>query len=220
MATNKDDYTPPARPSRDQIFTFFVYMFQSFLNPIILMRLLKHRLAESDPHETGNPFDWSVEPDKTSIRPLSGIAAVPPVRFATLKLITHWMEIFPEDFLRHGELGETVVAIVQRMNLVRGPYLPQMHRLRSLLGDLSRPRRDSSVSMEAKTRTPHHNNLQQLVSRGRWREGGEEGGGGGGEGGGEEEWERCKTYRCVHVYMNNYIYAVHPCTCTCTVYIQ
>ena len=148
------------KATKEQIFDFFLTTYQSFLRPTIFMRLLLHRLTSQDP---GNPFDWSVQPDNISPAPHS--SGVPPTQMNVLNIITRWMELFPNDFLEHPQLQDEVLSIIQRLKFARGGYIPYIHRLKSLLGEITHPRVDSSLAGgEIRERVPHHENLYSLVS--------------------------------------------------------
>ena len=89
------------KATKQQIINFFLTCYQSFMHPLILMRLLLHRLATPC---SQNPFDWSVKPDKHSMPALSHTDSLPTHLTATLKVIGHWLEHYPDDFLQHQPL--------------------------------------------------------------------------------------------------------------------
>ena len=153
-----DLLTPKA--TKEQILDFFLSTYQSFVHPIVFMRLLLHRLASKD---HGNLFDWSVQPDKSTITPTPHSATIPPVHMSVLNVIGRWLEMFPDDFLDHPRLQENTLRLLRRLKLARGPYIPHTHRLKSLLNDIDRPRADSSAPGEERKRVPHHENLYKLV---------------------------------------------------------
>ena len=124
------------------------------------MRLLLHRLNS---HECVNPFDWSVEPDRSTVPPVPHSASIPPIQANVLNVIGRWLEIFPDNFLEHLQLQQDVANVMQRLRLARGPYVPQAHKLKSLLLDIGRPRVDNSANVDVTKRVPHHENLYKLV---------------------------------------------------------
>ena len=139
------------RATKQQITTFFLTCYQTFVHPLILARLLCHRLATPC---SQNPFDWSASPEKNSF---SHADSIPAHQLATLKVIGRWLEEVPDDFLTHPQLsvslgGRGVVSmatqisalsgirafsslpqsemsgVIQRLKLARGPYSTHCHR--------------------------------------------------------------------------------------------
>ena len=163
--TGVQHFTPKA--TKEQTIIFFLTTYQSFVRPIIFMRLLLHRLAA--PRHPQNPFNWCL-PSETSTLPSSphhtGFS-IPATQMTVLNLIGRWLESFPDDFIDYSELQSEVNRVIKRLRLTRGPFIPHTHRLRSLMQDLARPRsnRQSGTEDEEQTRVPHHDNLYQLVSR-------------------------------------------------------
>ena len=159
-----DDRPLTPKATKEQIINFFFTMYQSFVRPIILMRLLLHRLAA--PRHPQNPFNWCL-PTETSTLPHSPQHigyTVPPTQMAVLTLIGRWLDSFPDDFQDYYELQTEVKKVIKRLRLTRGPFIPHTHRLRSLMQDLSRPRTETqSLGVEEELRIPHHENLYQLV---------------------------------------------------------
>ena len=90
------------RATKQQIATFFLTCYQSFMHPLILIRLLLHRLAMPC---SQNPFDWSVNPDKGSVPSFAHTDSIPAHQSATLKVIGRWLEDFSDDFVQHLELN-------------------------------------------------------------------------------------------------------------------
>lgn len=158
------DHPLSPKATKEQIINFFLTTYQSFVRPIVLMRLLLHRLAS--PRHPQNPFNWSL-PMEVSTLPHSPHHigyTVPSTQMSTLALIGHWLESFPDDFLEFSELQVEVNKVVKRLRLMRGPFIPHTHCLRSLLQDLFRPRNERhGASTEEEMRVPHHDNLYQLV---------------------------------------------------------
>ena len=148
------------KATKEQIVDFFLTTYQSFIHPVILIRLLLHRLNS---HDWINPFDWSIEPNRSTIPPIPHSTSIPPTQINVLNLIGRWLESFPDDFLEHPQLQQDVSNVIQRLKLARGPYVPQAHKLKSFMMDISRPRADNSVNIDATKRVPHHENLFKLV---------------------------------------------------------
>ncbi len=144
-----------SKATKEQIINFFLTIYQSFLRPIILIRLLLHRL--STPNNDGNPFNWSNESSHVTSY------TILPTHMAVLTLIGRWLESFPDDFICFPELLTEIDKVVKRVKLTRGPFIPHAHRLRSLVADVSRPR-SKLTNNEIDNRNPHHNNLYTLVS--------------------------------------------------------
>lgn len=159
QSPSEDTIAPMA--TKDQILDFFLTTYQSFVKPLVLMRLLLHRLATTG---SKNPFDWSVEAEKSVVATTTHSTSIPPTQANVLKLIGQWMESYPNDFIEHPALQGEVLKVIQRLKLARGPYLPHAHRLKSFLQDASHPRISSSLaSAEEERRVPHHDNLYKLV---------------------------------------------------------
>ena len=157
--SNGDQLAPKA--TKDQILDFFLTTYQSFVKPIVLMRLLLHRLATTG---SQNPFDWSLDAEKAVVMTTTHLTSIPPTQTNVLKLIGQWIESYPDDFVEHPGLQQEVIKIVQRLKLVRGPYLPHAHRLKSFLQDINHPRINSLLaSADDERRVPHHDNLYKLV---------------------------------------------------------
>ena len=90
------------RATRQQITTFFLTCYQSFVHPLVLSRLLLHRLATPC---SQNPFDWSMNLDKRGSTPsYAHLDSLPSHQAATLKVIGRWLEDHPDDFLDHPQL--------------------------------------------------------------------------------------------------------------------
>ncbi len=160
-----ENHTLSPKATKEQIINFFLTTYQSFVRPIILMRLFLHRLAT--PKHPQNPFNWCL-PTEVSTLPHSPHHvgySIPSTQMSVLALVGHWLESFPDDFVDFSELQVEVNKVVKRLRLTRGPFIPHTHRLRSLLQDLSRPRNERhGASTEEDMRVPHHDNLYQLVS--------------------------------------------------------
>ena len=135
------------RATKHQITTFFLTCYQSFMHPLIFIRLLLHRLATPC---LQNPFDWSLIPEKRgSVPSYSHVDSIPPHQSATLKVIGRWLEDHPDDFLNHPQLivsltssslyshsppslplsQDDISRVVHRLKLARGPYITHSHRL-------------------------------------------------------------------------------------------
>ena len=161
LSPTTEKITPKA--SREQIVNFFLTMYKSFVHPLIFVRLLRHRLAHPDPE---NLFDWSVELKTSSpSTKTSSTSFIPAEQLNVFKLIGHWIEACPEDFVEYPSLQSEMEHIVARLRSVRGAYLPHTHRIRSLLQDANRAPSDSAVAdVTEEKRQPHHENLYKLVS--------------------------------------------------------
>lgn len=158
--------SPPAgslspKATKEQILDFFLTTYQSFMHPVILMRLLLHRISSQDPE---SPFNWSLLPDRSTIPSTPPSTPLPTIEANVLNLIGRWLEHFPSDFQEHPQLRQSVVNIVQRLRLAKGPYTHHTHRLRSLLQDVGRPRSELLLASSSQKRVPHHENLYKLVS--------------------------------------------------------
>ena len=90
------------RATKHQITTFFLTCYQTFVHPLILVRLLRHRLATPC---SQNPFDWSVATEKHSVPSFAHVDCMPAHQVATLKVIGRWLEDYPDDFLNHAQLS-------------------------------------------------------------------------------------------------------------------
>ena len=116
---------PAPHASKDQVLQFFLTTYKSFVHPLILMRLLLHRLSSGD---SLNLFNWSKK--VTSISSSSQPVSVPPTQSNVLNLIGRWLELYSEDFAEFHLLKAELEKVVSRLKLVRGPYIPHTHRLR------------------------------------------------------------------------------------------
>ena len=90
------------RATKQQIMTFFLTSYQSFMHPLIFIRLLLHRLATPC---SQNPFDWSVNSDKCSVPSFPHVDTMPPHQTATLNVIGRWLEDHPDDFITYPQLN-------------------------------------------------------------------------------------------------------------------
>ena len=152
------------KASKEQIISFFLTMYKTFVHPLIFVRLLRHRLSMPDPETL---FDWStkVKTNSPTIKP-TVITSIPPEQLNVFKLISWWMESFPEDFVKYADLQLEVEQVILRLRSVRGAYLPHTHRLKSLLQDVNRPPNEGVVAdVSDEKRAPHHENLFKLVSQ-------------------------------------------------------
>ena len=124
-SSKKDASGPSLQASKDQVFQFFLTMYKSFVHPLILMRLLLHRLCSQDPL---NLFDWSGKP--MSVPSASQPVSIPPTQASVLNLIGRWLELHGDDFTEYPFLRQELEKVILRLKLVRGPYIPHTHRLR------------------------------------------------------------------------------------------
>ena len=92
------------RATKQQITTFFLTCYQTYMHPVILTRLLLHRLATPC---SQNPFDWSLNPDKRSLS-CSHADSMPAHQATTLKVVVRWLEDHPDDFISHPLLSVSV----------------------------------------------------------------------------------------------------------------
>lgn len=128
VGTNSSHKNPPGpilHASKDQVLQFFLTTFKSFVHPLVLIRLLLHRLSCED---SLNLFDWSKNVGSTSSS--IHLISVPATQISVLNLIGRWLELYPDDFAEYPCLKEELEKIVSRLKLVRGPYIPHTHRLR------------------------------------------------------------------------------------------
>lgn len=122
---------PTLHASKDQILQFFLTTFKSFVHPLVLTRLLLHRLS-SPPgkgEDSSDLFDWSRQ-DPAPLSPTIHLVSVPGVQLSVLNVIGRWLELYPDDFLTYPHVRQEVDKVVSRLKLVRGSYIPHTHRLR------------------------------------------------------------------------------------------
>ena len=123
---SKGDLSDPSlHASKDQVIQFFLTMYKSFVHPLILARLLLHRLSSDDQL---NLFDWSN--DISALSPTAHMVSIPPIQLSVLNLIGRWLELYSEDFCSFSSLRGEIDRVVSRLKLVRGSYIPHTHRLR------------------------------------------------------------------------------------------
>ena len=113
--------------SKDQVLQFFLTMYKSFAHPLILIRLLLHRLSLKD---TLNLFDWSKDSSSFSNSSTTHLASIPSMQINILNLIGRWLETFPDDFVECMELKKEVERLLGHLKMAAGPYLPHSNKLR------------------------------------------------------------------------------------------
>lgn len=118
QTTSNDPLSKKA--TKQQIVQFFLTCYQSFMHPLILIRLLLHRLATPC---SQNPFDWSVTPDKHTITSCSHTDSIPAHQMATLRVIGRWLEDHPDDFIQYPQLN---VSTADDHYIVSCHILPSM----------------------------------------------------------------------------------------------
>lgn len=164
-------------PSESQIVNFILSTYQTFVHPIIFMRLLLHRFREPSAYERFSPL---VEPDSisaleldnrdnslimgnnSSCGPMEHYAPLPIVHARLMRVWIAWLEQYPEDFRGFPTLREELAVLIRPMRSIDGPYAPCASKLEQLLGRTD----DSTSSMLSSnvyqfTSESHHNVLYE-----------------------------------------------------------
>ncbi|XP_065910773.1 uncharacterized protein [Dysidea avara] len=121
---------------------FCLTTYHSFMEPIIFLRLLLHRI-------------------RTFSR---GRATVSSVESSSMMVLAKWLETFPDDF-QDQLMQKEVNRLIAQLRKQRGPRLRHAHQLKVLLNAAKYPQNDGVMCDSEVTRIPHHDHLYPLCQR-------------------------------------------------------
>ena len=129
-------------PSENQIVNFILSTYQTFVHPIIFMRLLLHRFHEPAAYErfaTPKLLDVDSVNDglggatATGSGPMEHYAPLPIVHARLMRVWIAWLENYADDFRTFPTLRDELSVLVGPMRSIDGPYAPCASRLEQLL---------------------------------------------------------------------------------------
>ena len=126
-------------PSENQIVNFILSIYQTFVHPIIFMRLLLHRFREPNAYQ---PFT-SIEED-THV-PMEHYAPLPIIHARLMRVWIGWLENYADDFVTFPILRDELSVLIVPMRSIDGPYTPCANKIEQLLMKSVDPSSDMNV---------------------------------------------------------------------------
>lgn len=146
-------------PCEEQIMNFILTTFQTFIHPIIFMRLLLHRFREPDIYKNFK----SAQDDTTNPPNMEHYAPLPILHARLMRIWITWLEKYPEDFVTYPTLESELTCLIPPMKLLDGPYGPCASRLECLLSKVKDESDHSSLyHIESDS---HHDVLYEQCSK-------------------------------------------------------
>ena len=135
-------------PSENQIVNFILSTYQTFVHPIIFMRLLLHRFREPAAYERFAPpklMDDGESDDDTGCGGVAGPGSGPMEHYAPLPIVharlmrvwIAWLEHYADDFRTFPTLRDELSVLIGPMRSIDGPYAPCASRLEQLLAKVA-----------------------------------------------------------------------------------
>ena len=114
-------------PTEYQIMNFVLSTFQTFVHPVIFMRLLLHRFREPDAY---NIFRCLHDDDAPH---MEHYAPLPVIHARLMRVWIAWLENYPEDFVNFPTVKKELSELISPMRCIDGPYAPCANRLEIML---------------------------------------------------------------------------------------
>jgi hypothetical protein len=145
-------------PSEREITRFFLVTMRSFVDPLIFLRLLLHRLTSD---ETFLSFDGLESEGKSP--ELSGDV------LRVLSIIEQWMQDCidghcSDDFIAQPILQKEIANLIQLLKQTKGFYAGTARNMKKLLDNIGKPHTSSFLSVNTE-RIPHHDHLYPVCQR-------------------------------------------------------
>lgn len=126
---------------------FILSTYQTFVHPIIFMRLLLHRFREPAAYERFAPPKFMSDGDSDDgvdygvVTPGSGpmehYAPLPIVHGRLMRVWIVWLEHYADDFRTFPTLCDELAVLIGPMRSIDGPYAPCASRLEQLLAKVA-----------------------------------------------------------------------------------
>jgi len=140
-------------PSENQIVNFILSIYQTFVHPIIFMRLLLHRFREP----TAYSAFTSIEEDIHA--PMEHYAPLPIVHARLMRVWIGWLENHADDFVTFPVLRDELSVLIGPMRSIDGPYTPCANKIDQLL--MKSAERSSDINVYNFESESHHNILYE-----------------------------------------------------------
>ena len=142
------------QPTEHQIINFILGTYQTFIHPIIFMRLLLHCFREPDSYK--NFSNLSAECENPH---MEHYAPLPVLHARIMRIWIAWLENYPNDFVDYPTMRTELSELIAPMKLIDGPYAPCASRLEILLSKaMEGPVHGSMYRLESES---HHNVLYE-----------------------------------------------------------
>ncbi|XP_047134690.1 uncharacterized protein LOC100197014 isoform X1 [Hydra vulgaris] len=139
-------------PNENQIINFVIKMYQTFVHPVILMRLLLHRFREP------KAYAAFISYNNTSTT-IEYYAPLPTIHARLVRFWIAWLEVGLEDFKTYPIIRNELCEVVSSMKAIGGPYAP----CADYLGKLLSKSHEELCSKNVYRSPPvnHHNDLYE-----------------------------------------------------------
>ena len=139
-----------SNPNENQIIDFVIKMYQTFVHPVIFMRLLLHRFREP------KAYAAFVNLNHTNTT-MEHYAPLPIIHARLVRIWIAWLESELEDFKIYPIIREELFELIVPMKIIDGPYAPCAEYLERLLSTSL----ESFYTKNVYRYPPenHHNNL-------------------------------------------------------------
>eukprot|EP00111_Clytia_hemisphaerica_P006364 TCONS_00018439-protein len=114
-------------PSENQIINFILSTYQTFVHPIIFMRLLLHRFREPNAYKMFHLIQDEQQ------GPMEHYAPLPIIHARLMRVWICWLENYAQDFVTFPTLKDELSILTNPMRSIDGPYAPCASKLEQLL---------------------------------------------------------------------------------------
>ena len=142
-------------PNEFQVINFIFSTYQTFVHPIIIMRLLLHRFRKPDDYKVFENLTKNIE-----VR-IEHYAPLPVLHARLMRVWITWLEISPQDFVHHPTILTELALLIPLMRTIDGPYAPCADRLEQLLTSAEETMIKKQASSYRKENINHHNRLYE-----------------------------------------------------------
>lgn len=118
-------------PTEYQIINFILSTYQTYIHPVIFMRLLLHRFREPSPYRQFRSLHEEEDSHMEHYAPL------PVLHARLMRVWIAWLENYPDDFVNFPTLKNELSDLIAPMRCIDGPYSPCANRLDTLLSKTS-----------------------------------------------------------------------------------
>jgi len=118
-------------PSEQQILSFILTMYPTFVHPVILMRLLLHRFHDPIYYKVFEEYE-----ENGQVTSLGSFSPLPTVHARLMRVWVTWLENHPGDFRGCPSILEELGDLIEPMRAVGGPYGPCADRLDTLINKI------------------------------------------------------------------------------------
>ena len=149
-------------PSEYHITNFILSTLQTFVHPVIFMRLLLHRFHDPEAYKL---FLAIQDPEESMVEAphMEHFAPLPVLHARIMRILITWLENYPNDFVTFPIIRLEVEKLIGPMKVIDGPYAPCAQKLEELFGKLCEVTVSHSVyHVEFEG---HHNHLYEQCQR-------------------------------------------------------